>query len=353
MIDGDTGEGISYADLAHRIRSLAAGLQARGLSKGDVVGIFSPNYPDYAVVFHGVALAGGVVTTANPLYTARELHLQLVDAGARLIFCHEHFLDIAREAIQGTNVAEIIVFGEADGVQSVDDLLGDPAMLQPVAIDSKNDLLVLPYSSGTTGLPKGVMLTHHNLMANLCQLAGLDDVDLIEESDVILGVLPFFHIYGMLVIMNFGLSVGATIVTMARFDLERFLWLIQEHRVTRVNVVPPIVVALGKHPMVDDYDVSSLLSIFSGAAPLGEDLAREVGQRLDCDVLQGYGLTETSPVTHCAPSNPEVRSSIGAPIPNTEVRIVDVDSWPITRSGRVWRALYSRSAGDAGLPQQS
>jgi len=126
--------------------------------------------------------------------------------------------------------------------------------------------------------------------------------------------------------MNYGLHAGATVVTMARFDLERFLTLIQEHRVTRVNVVPPIVVALGKHPMVDNYDLSSLLSVFSGAAPLGEDLATEVRRRLDCDVLQGYGLTETSPVTHVSPSHPEVVSSIGAPIPNTEVRIVDVDS---------------------------
>jgi acyl-CoA synthetase (AMP-forming)/AMP-acid ligase II len=152
------------------------------------------------------------------------------------------------------------------------------------------------------------------------------DVELITDADTILGVLPFFHIYGMVVIMNYGLHAGATVVTMARFDLERFLTLIQEHRVTRVNVVPPIVVALGKHPMVDNYDLSSLLSVFSGAAPLGEDLATEVRRRLDCDVLQGYGLTETSPVTHVSPSHPEVVSSIGAPIPNTEVRIVDVDS---------------------------
>ncbi|MEZ4522291.1 MAG: AMP-binding protein [Thermomicrobiales bacterium] len=326
FIDGPSGATTTYQALGERIRAFAAGLQSWGLAKGDVVGIFSPNFPDYAVVFHGVALAGGIVTTANPLYTARELREQLADAGAKMLVCHAAFLDIATDAMGGTGVRELFVIGESEGARTIDDLIADTADLQPVEIDARRDVVVLPYSSGTTGLPKGVMLTHHNLVSNLCQLAGVNDVDLITDTDTILGVLPFFHIYGMLVIMNYGLHAGASIVTMPRFDLEGFLSLIQDHRVTRVNVVPPIVVALGKHPMVDDFDLSSLLSVFSGAAPLGEDLANEVRTRLGCDILQGYGLTETSPVTHCSPSNPEVRSSIGAPIPNTEVRIVDVDS---------------------------
>jgi acyl-CoA synthetase (AMP-forming)/AMP-acid ligase II len=151
-------------------------------------------------------------------------------------------------------------------------------------------------------------------------------MELIHEDDVVLGVLPFYHIYGMLVIMNYSLMIGATIVTMPRFELPTFLRLIQDHRVTRVNVVPPILVALAKHPMIDDYDLSSLKSIFSGAAPLGEDLANEVVRRIGCDVLQGYGLTETSPVTHTSRSQPEVRSSVGTPLPNTEVQVVDVDT---------------------------
>lgn len=326
MIDGDSGESISYAELGLRIRGLAAGLQARGLKKGDVVGIFSPNVPDYATVFHGVGLAGGVVTTANPLYTARELHAQLVDSDATMVFSHPTFLDTAREASRDTRVSEVIAIGKADGVLSVDDLISDPEGFEPVAVEPESDLLVLPYSSGTTGLPKGVMLTHRNINANLAQIGGVTDVDLIEAQDVVLGVLPFFHIYGMVVIMNYGLYVGATVVTMSRFDLEQFLQLIQDYRVTRVNVVPPIVVALGKHPAVENYDVSSLKSVFSGAAPLGDELASEVRRRLGCDVLQGYGLTETSPVTHCSPSNPEIVSSIGVPIPNTEVRVVDVDT---------------------------
>ncbi|CAN5594816.1 AMP-binding protein [soil metagenome] len=328
MVDGESGTSITYRDLGNRIRGLAAGLQARGLKKGDVVGIFSPNYPDYAVAFHGIALAGGVVTTANPLYTSRELHEQLLDAGARMVFAHSSFLQVVREASAGTEVEEIVVLGDAGGGSegTIDSLIADPAGFQKVDINPKEDLVVLPYSSGTTGLPKGVMLTHHNLVSNLSQVSGVTDVDLIADTDVVLGILPFYHIYGMLVIMNYGLRAGAKVVTMPRFDLEKFLTLIQEHRVTRVNVVPPILVALGKQPMVDDYDLSSLLSVFSGGAPLGEALANEVRARLGCDILQGYGLTETSPITHCSPNNPPVVASIGAPIPNTEVRVVDLDT---------------------------
>jgi acyl-CoA synthetase (AMP-forming)/AMP-acid ligase II len=178
------------------------------------------------------------------------------------------------------------------------------------------------------------MLTHRNLVANMVQIRGLTNTEMIAFDDCVLGILPFFHIYGMLVIMNYSLMVGSTVVTMPRFDLEQFLSLIQQHAVTRLYVVPPIVVALGKHPAVDNYDLSSLRSLFSGAAPLSDELASSVAARLGCDVLQGYGLTETSPVTHVSFSYPEVRSSIGPPLPNTEVRIVDLESGEMLGPGR-------------------
>ena len=264
LIESETGDSVTYRELGDRIRGLAAGLQQRGLAKGDVVGIFSPNVPDYAVAFHAIALAGGIVTTANPLYTARELREQLADAGARAVFGHPEAVGTIEDAISELDIEHIIVFGRTEKHHSIDSLIVDPDSFEPVAIDPGEDLVVLPYSSGTTGLPKGVELTHRNLVANLIQVAGVLDLDLVTNEDVVLGVLPFFHIYGMLVIMNFSLSVGATVVTMSRFDLERFLALIEEHKVSRVNVVPPILVALGKHPLVDNYDTSSLLSIFSG-----------------------------------------------------------------------------------------
>jgi len=326
LIDGSSGRVWSYAELADAIRAVAASMHARGLRKGDVVGIFSPNLPEYAVAFHAVALLGGVLTTANPLYTVSELTTQLRDAHARYLFSGAAFLDVALEAAAAAGVEETFVFGEGAEATPFATLLAADSEPPEVVIDPARDLLVLPYSSGTTGLPKGVMLTHRNLVANMQQCRGLQQTKLIGQDDTILGVLPFFHIYGMLVIMNLGLKVGATIVTMPRFDLAEFLRLIQEYRVTRVNLVPPVLVALAKHPLVDEYDLSSLTSVFSGAAPLGVPLAEEIMARLDCDVIQGYGLTEASPVTHASPDFSPRRGSIGFGLPNTESLIVDTAS---------------------------
>ena len=184
-------------------------------------------------------------------------------------------------------------------------------------------MVVLPYSSGTTGLPKGVMLTHRNLVANMLQSTCALSIG---EGDTILGVLPFFHIYGMVVIMNLGLYRGATIVTMPRFDLEQCLQIMQQYRVTFANVVPPIVLAFAKSPLVDKYDLSRLHTVFSGAAPLSESVATAASARLGCRVVQGYGLTETSPVTHATrvDAAPAKAAGIGPPVPNTEAKVVDV-----------------------------
>ena len=226
------------------------------------------------------------------------------------------------------------VIGDADGYASIAALSGPPLAEQvPVDLD---DVVVLPYSSGTTGLAKGVMLTHRNLVSNIEQ--ALAAVKVVED-DAFVAVLPFFHIYGMQVLMNFGLRAGATIVTMPRFDLEQFLSLHQEHQLTRAFVAPPMVVALAKHPVVDNYDLSALRWILSGAAPLSADLAIECGQRLGCEVVQGYGMTELSPVSHATPSGMFKPGSVGVTVPNTEVNIVD----PATESplgvdqdGEVW-----------------
>jgi acyl-CoA synthetase (AMP-forming)/AMP-acid ligase II len=170
------------------------------------------------------------------------------------------------------------------------------------------------------------MLTHYNLVANIAQCEEGNVGRLrIQESDVLIGILPFFHIYGMVVIMNYALSTGATVVTMPRFDMEQFLQTIQNYRITYAHLVPPLILALAKHPLVDKYDLSSLRVIFSGAAPLGADVQKACAARLGCAISQGYGLTETSPVTHLLPERPvEKPGSIGPAIPNTEVKIVDV-----------------------------
>jgi acyl-CoA synthetase (AMP-forming)/AMP-acid ligase II len=324
LIDGPSGRTLTYAQLAGGVRALAAGLASRDFGKGDVLAVYMPNLPEYSLVFHGVASAGGTCTTVNPLYTANELSHQLTDSGAKILVTIAPFLDVANEAADSAGVEDVFVVGEAEGAAPLTDLLGDPAEAPDVDIDPDTDLAVLPYSSGTTGLPKGVMLTHRNLVANLLQI---QDAYPIEPDDVLIGVLPFFHIYGMTVIMNQGLMAGATIVTMPRFDLDQFLGLIEDHGVTRAYVVPPIALALGKHPAVEGRDLSSVRTIMSGAAPLGPELIGAVTERVECNVIQGYGLTETSPVTHTIrPDGENKPGTIGPPLADTECRIVDPES---------------------------
>ena len=336
LIDGPSGRTLTYAQLLAAARATAAGLAARGFAKGDVFAIYSPNLPEYAVAFFGVAIAGGTVTTINPLYTPAELNRQLHDAGATLLVTIPQFLAKAREAIAGTAVREVFVFGEAEAATPFAAL---PAAGAPpaVAIDAREDVVALPYSSGTTGMPKGVMLTHYNLVANVAQT---DAVERLTARETMVGILPFYHIYGMVVLMSGALRVGATVVTMPRFDFEQFLGLVQQHRVTMSYVVPPIVLALAKHPAVDKYDLSSLTDMLSGAAPLPEPVSRACAARTGIAVRQGYGMTETSPVTHFTPKDGVNKpTSVGPAAPSTVFRVVDVatgEDAPTGGLGEVW-----------------
>ena len=335
LIDGPSGRAYTYAQLAAMIASFAGGLAARGLGPGDTIALMSPNIPEYAVVFHGAAVAGVAVSTVNPTYTADEVRFQLQDSGALLLVTVALFVDTAREAIAGTDVTDIVVIGDApEGTLPVTALFGAP--LEQVPVDLDDHVVVLPYSSGTTGLPKGVMLTHRNLVANLCQIEGGLAV---EDDEVALAVLPFFHIYGMQVLMNGLLAQGVTIITVPRFDLEQVLGLIQDQRVTRFFAVPPIVLALAKHPLVDSYGLSSLRQIFSGAAPLSAELALEAGARVGCEVVQGYGMTEMSPVSHLTPPGQFKAGTCGVTVPNAECRIVDPVTGadqPVDGEGELW-----------------
>ncbi len=325
LIDGPTGRTLTYGQLAGAVSKAAAGLAARGFKKGDVFAINSPNLPEYAIVFLAVASLGGINTTINPLYTAGELANQLNDSGTKFLLTVPPFMDKALEAVKEANVQEIFVFGEAEGATPFASLLQSQGEPPQVQINPREDLIVLPYSSGTTGLPKGVMLTHYNIVANICQFK---DIETYGEADTLIGVLPFFHIYGMTVIMATALRKGATIVTMPRFDLEQFLQTLQNYGVTWAYLVPPIVLALAKHPLVDKYDLSKLKSILSGAAPLGKDVTQACANRLNCLVRQGYGLTETSPVTHFTPNDPaKIKpGSIGPLVAMTECKIIDYNT---------------------------
>ena len=309
----------TFAQLSDAIYSLAGGLAARGIAPGTVVGLMAPNLPEYAVVFHGVAVAGGAVTTINPTYGAGEVRHQLQDAGASVLVTVPMFVDTALAAVEGTDVTEVMVIGDApEGTTALADVFGDP--IEQVSVDPATHTVVLPYSSGTTGLPKGVMLTHRNLVANIEQCSHAIKY---TDDEVALAALPFFHIYGMQVLMNGLLANGVVVVTMPRFDMVEALEAVQELQITRFFAVPPIVLGLAKHPIVDEYDMSSVRQIFSGAAPLGAEMAAEAGRRLDCEVVQGFGMTELSPVSHLTVSGDYRPGTSGITVSNTESRIVD------------------------------
>ncbi|HET6918638.1 MAG TPA: AMP-binding protein [Jiangellaceae bacterium] len=324
LIDGASGRSLTYAELERSVRSMAAGLATRGFAKGDTFGICMPNMPEFAVAFHGVVAAGGRCTTANPLYTAGELVHQLVDTNTRMLLTVPTFLEVAREAAAKAD-CELYVVGEAEGAIPFSALLGDPEAAPRVVFDPVHDIAAILYSGGTTGLPKGVLLSHRNVIANLAEAGPAFGV---TSDDVVIAVLPFFHVYGLNVILNQALIAGATVVSLPRFELGPFLDLLERYRVTRGYVVPPIALALVNDPAVEGRDLSALRHVLSAAAPLGVELAEACERRIGCRVSQAYGMTEMSSATHVAPPFGDVRKpgSIGPPIPGTECRLVDPDT---------------------------
>ncbi len=310
LIDGPTGRGMTAGALEDGIRRLAGGLRARGIGKGDMVALMAPNLPEFAVAYHGIVYAGATVTTINPTYTAPEVRHQIGDSGARLLITIPAFAETARAA---TGV-ETALLGEA----SFAALMGAPLAAQ-VPVDAATEVAALPYSSGTTGLPKGVRLTHRNLVANVDQC--LVAVGCPPGSWSV-GFLPFFHIYGQTVLMNMHLAAGAGVITMPRFDLEQFLTLVSRHRTPTLWCAPPVAVALAKHPMVANFDLACVERFFSGAAPLGGEVAAAVAARLGCVAVQGYGMTEMSPVSHGTPLGQSRKGSVGPAVASTEFRLV-------------------------------
>ncbi|MFF5895380.1 4-coumarate--CoA ligase family protein [Streptomyces argenteolus] len=325
LIDGTNGMTVTYSQLDTFHRRIAAHLAEAGLRKGDVLALHSPNTVAYPPVFYGATRAGATVTTIHPLATAEEFAKQLQDSSARWIVTVSPLLDVARRAAElAGGIQEIYVCDQADGHTSVLDMLGSTAPEPEITFDPAEDIAVLPYSSGTTGTPKGVMLTHRNIATNLEQLRPFVPLG---ERDRILAVLPFFHIYGLTALMNGPLRYGATVVVLPRFDLAQFLETIQDRRIAGLYVAPPIVLALAKHPLVGEYDLSSLEYVLSAAAPLDAGLAAACSDRLDVPaVRQGYGMTELSPACHVVPLDAEnpPPGTVGKLLPGTQMRIVSL-----------------------------
>jgi acyl-CoA synthetase (AMP-forming)/AMP-acid ligase II len=316
LIDGPSGRVVTYAGLADAVERTAAGLHAAGFRKGEVAAICAPNCVEYPVAFLAIARLGGTVTPVNPALTAAEMAKQLTDAGAVVAFTTGELA--GRVADAGCGRLRQVVHLDGDSFAALARTEGSPP---PVAIDPAGDVVALPYSSGTTGTPKGVMLTHRNLVASLRQM---HPVEATTDQDVTAAVLPFFHVYGLVVVLGLGLYRGATLVVFPRFQLEELLAAVERWRVTRLPLVPPILLRLARDPVVDRHDLRSVRVVISGAAPLAPDLAREVATRLGCLVKQGYGMTELSPVSHMQPedgSSPP--GAVGVLHASTECRLVD------------------------------
>jgi acyl-CoA synthetase (AMP-forming)/AMP-acid ligase II len=324
IVDGASGAETTYRQLIGQINLVAGALAARGIGLGDVVALHSPNVPAFAPVFHGILRSGATATTVNGLYTGEEMGTQLIDSKARFLFTVSPLLAAAKNAASRAGIADenVIVLDGAEGHSSLRDLLAENNTAPDVRFNPAEHVAVLPYSSGTTGRPKGVILTHRNLVANVAQSLPLLGA---EADSRVLAVLPFFHIYGMTVLLNMAFRTRARLVTMPRFDLAEFLRIIQDFRINWAFIAPPIAVALAKHPLIDQYDLSSMEFIVSGAAPFDDTLGHAVADRIGCRVRQGFGMSEMSPVSHSIPADRDdiPLGSVGITLPNIECRLID------------------------------
>lgn len=320
VIDVADGSETSYAELRTYVESAAGGLAHRGVKPGDVVALHCPNSLAFVIAAHAAWRIGAVISPISLLATPEAIGSQIKDSGAKLLLTVAALGDGAAEAARSVGVEDVVFLDANTGLQQ---WFAERRTAPKVNFDPATHLAVLPYSSGTTGLPKGVRLTHENLVMNVLQ--GLD-AELVQEDDIIFGVLPFFHIYGLTALVNMALVRRATLITQPRFEIQSFLRAHERFGVTFTFIAPPIAVLLAKHPEVNNFDLSSLRAVFSGAATLDEDLALAVEKRLGVHVQQGYGMTETSPVTHTN-TNPNLnRGSIGTLVANTDQMLVDPES---------------------------
>lgn len=333
LIDPLKGREISFAELRDITCRMSSGLCRMGLEKGDIVTIFAPNSTDYNALFFATLAAGGIVSTCNPTYTVNEFNYQVKNCGCKFVATIPTLFPTVMKAVEGTTVEKVIVMDEVnqkkDNATSLNTLLDDSGSLfQDTVINVKKDIAVLPYSSGTTGLPKGVMLTHYNIVANICQLKH-PEIQQFAEDEILMAILPYYHIYGMVVVMFSALYQGKPQIVLPKFEPVTFLESIQRYHPTWAHVAPPLILFLAKHPDVSKYDICSLQRVISGGAPLGGEVVEETKRRTGIkNIQQAYGLTETSPVTHWNPAKVSVKKprSVGFPIQNQLVKVVNLST---------------------------
>ncbi len=342
------GRTSSYRDVMAEARAFAAGLQDLGIAKGDRVGLFLPNVPAYLSAYFGGLMAGATLVNFSPLYTAAELAAQVEDSGARLIVTLDvpALLPTAVEVLRSTALERLVVASLAAQlpwwqglglrllrrkdlapIPRAPDIVAWRSLLsndkpQPVTIDPVKDLALIQYTGGTTGTPKGAMLSHQNLSANARQIQAVDPHR--RERDVMVGVLPFFHVFANACVLNRTVLNGGCIAMLPRFDAGQCLKTLQRTRATAMPGVPTMYQALLDHPRLANTDFSSLRVCISGGAPLPAPLKRAFEAATASKLVEGYGLTETSGVVSVNPYEGVVRDgSIGQPLPATRLRLLD------------------------------
>jgi acyl-CoA synthetase (AMP-forming)/AMP-acid ligase II len=335
---------LSYREVVSMVNSIANGLHELGLRKGDRICLLTGNCPEYAITINAAATIGAVTSPMNPLYKEREIAYQLENSEARAIVILREMVPLLQKVISQEslpNLKYIIVTGEdvpedIPGAVAFVRLLRESSPKRPERVEiSGDDLLVLPYSSGTTGLPKAAMLTHRNLTTNHLQFLTASGI---TSSDATLLFLPSYHIYGVLLTGSF-LAAGATQVIMERFEMERALELCERHRVTWFFAVPPIISALANWPEL--HQMRTVKYLMSAAAPLPVDPARRLREKIGINIVQAYGMTESCPITHLSPLDPELvrLDSPGMPMNNTEQKIVDLETgeheMPVGEDGEI------------------
>lgn len=360
----------TFRQVSEMANQVANFLVSKGIGKGDRVAIFLPNLPHYPILFFGILKSGATCVTCNPMYTAGELNFQLKDSGARAVFVMDHpqFYATACKAVEGSEV-EFTVYcnvkpflptlkgllggllgkipkverHERGHVSLEQALSGQPRTAPQVSIDPKEDLALILYTGGTTGIPKGACLTHYNFMANVLALeewmrvepAPGEKPQKLQKGGkhCFMGVLPWYHSYGLTLTMLSAVKLAARLVCVpdpraGNPPFAELLRLIEHHKATLLHAVPTLYSVLVNHPLVQKFDLSSIVACASGAAPLPVELAKRFEEKTGAVIFEGYGLSETSPVTHVNPTNREDRKfgSIGLPIPGTDMKILDVET---------------------------
>lgn len=350
------GKELTFKEVYESALKFAAYLKELGIEKGDRVAISLPNCPQFVISYFGILLAGGIVVPTNPTYTERELEYQMKDSGSKIIVTMDILFPRATKVTPNTDIQHIIVTAISDYLPFPKNLVypfmqkkqygivvkvehaGNIHLFKEImkrqvssevteSMVNEHDVALLQYTGGTTGLPKGVMLTNKNLVANtkMCQTWLVKNKEVQEK---ILGVIPFFHVYGMTTVLLLSIVDIDTMILLPKFDIETTLKTIQKQKPTIFPGAPTIYIGLINHPNIKKYDLSSIMACLSGSAPLPAEVQEQFEEITGGKLVEGYGLSETSPVTHAnfIWNGPRVKGSIGVPWPDTDCTILSLDT---------------------------